>query len=96
MAPALSILACGLLWLSAVAAEQLPLGTKLNKDGSNDYHVFEHPIKKVAIIGAGANGLQQAAVLLEHGFEVRLFERAPLPGGVWLYSDKSTVPVSFP
>lgn len=95
----LTILACGFLWISAVASSgQTPLKSQLHSgpDESENYHVFKHPIKRVAVIGAGANGLQQAAVMLDHGFEVRLFERAPMPGGVWLYTDMTPVPAPFP
>lgn len=79
--------------LAAAHAEQLRLPGERDSD---EYYVFPHPIKRVAVIGAGPTGLQHAATLLEHGFEVRLFERAPMPGGQWLYSDKVPVHAAFP
>ncbi|KAJ7757181.1 FAD/NAD-P-binding domain-containing protein [Mycena olivaceomarginata] len=52
---------------------------------------FDHPIRRVAVVGAGPAGLQAAAKLIEHNFTVRLFERAPHPGGNWLYSEETPV-----
>jgi len=60
------------------------------------YTKFSHPIHRVAVIGAGPSGLQSAAVLREHGFEVRLFDRAPHPGGNWYYTPLKPVPAAFP
>jgi cation diffusion facilitator CzcD-associated flavoprotein CzcO len=47
-------------------------------------------------VGAGPAGLQAAAKLIEHNFTVRLFERAPHPGGNWLYSEDTPVRESYP
>lgn len=63
---------------------------------SNEYFKFPNEIKRVAVIGAGAAGVQHAAALVDHGFEVRLFERRPSPGGVWVYSPKKPLPAAFP
>ncbi|KAJ7060654.1 FAD/NAD-P-binding domain-containing protein [Mycena amicta] len=50
---------------------------------------FSHPIRRVAVIGAGPAGLQAAAALLEQtNITVQLFDRAPSPGGIWFYSDE--------
>ncbi|KAF7333154.1 Dimethylaniline monooxygenase [Mycena venus] len=57
---------------------------------------FHHPIQRVAVVGAGPAGLQAAAKLIEHNFTVRLFERAPHPGGNWLYSENTPVRESYP
>jgi NADPH-dependent glutamate synthase beta subunit-like oxidoreductase len=57
---------------------------------------FHHPIRRVAVVGAGPAGLQAAAKLIEHNFTVRLFERAPHPGGNWLYSEETPVRESYP
>ncbi|KAJ7707006.1 FAD/NAD-P-binding domain-containing protein [Mycena olivaceomarginata] len=57
---------------------------------------FDHPIRRVAVVGAGPAGLQAAAKLIEHNFMVRLFERAPHPGGNWLYSEETPVRESYP
>jgi NADPH-dependent glutamate synthase beta subunit-like oxidoreductase len=58
--------------------------------------VFHHPIRRVAVIGAGPAGLQAAAKLIEHNFTVRLFERAPHPGGNWLHSEETAVREPYP
>ncbi|KAJ7821481.1 FAD/NAD-P-binding domain-containing protein [Mycena olivaceomarginata] len=58
---------------------------RLNHSGP----LFDHPIRRVAVVGAGPAGLQAAAKLIEHNFTVRLFERAPHPGGNWLYSEET-------
>ncbi|KAJ7339931.1 FAD/NAD-P-binding domain-containing protein [Mycena albidolilacea] len=58
--------------------------------------IFHHPIQRVAVVGAGPAGLQAAAKLIEHNFTVRLFERAPHPGGNWLYSEATPVRESYP
>ncbi|KAJ7722992.1 FAD/NAD-P-binding domain-containing protein [Mycena metata] len=58
--------------------------------------IFHHPIQRVAVVGAGPAGLQAAAKLIEHNFTVRLFERAPHPGGNWLYSENTPVRESYP
>lgn len=63
---------------------------------SESQYNFERKIERVAVIGAGPSGLQRAATLIEHGFQVRLFERAPRPGGEWLYSDETPVSAPFP
>ncbi len=46
---------------------------------SND---FSH-VKSVGIIGAGVAGLQMARACKNHGFECRVFEKAPDVGGLW-------------
>jgi NADPH-dependent glutamate synthase beta subunit-like oxidoreductase len=57
---------------------------------------FHHPIKRVAVVGAGPSGLQAAVRLVEHNFTVRLFDRAPHPGGNWHYSEETAVRESYP
>lgn len=63
---------------------------------SDSHYQFERKIERVAVIGAGPSGLQRAAALIEHGFQVRLFERAPKPGGQWFYTDEIPVSAPFP
>ncbi|KAI8147322.1 hypothetical protein BJV82DRAFT_595102 [Fennellomyces sp. T-0311] len=50
--------------------------------------IFDKPIKKVAVIGAGSSGLTAAKALKDHGMEVNVFERDSDVGGLWSYSDK--------
>jgi NADPH-dependent 2,4-dienoyl-CoA reductase/sulfur reductase-like enzyme len=57
---------------------------------------FELEIRRVAVIGAGPSGLQAAAALIDHGKQVRLFERTPTPGGNWNYNRITPVPAPFP
>ncbi|KAI0341061.1 FAD/NAD-P-binding domain-containing protein [Trametopsis cervina] len=64
-------------------------------DGSR-WTVFPHKIKRVAVVGAGPAGLQAAAALIDRNFTVRLFDRAPGPGGNWLYSEEVPVRESYP
>ncbi|EJD42264.1 FAD/NAD(P)-binding domain-containing protein [Auricularia subglabra TFB-10046 SS5] len=80
--------------LVAASQPQIPLG--LNEPIDDPYHRFAHPIRRVAVIGAGPAGLQHAAVLRENGFEVRLFERAPGPGGNWLTTAELPASAVFP
>lgn len=80
----------------SVRASQLPLSSpSYSSHVPDQYYELPREIKRVAVIGAGPNGLLQAATLLDHGFQVRLFEKAPKPGGVWLYTDKTPIPAPF-
>ncbi|KAJ7442530.1 FAD/NAD-P-binding domain-containing protein [Mycena galericulata] len=80
--------------LSATADwQQIPLSSETS---SRHEHVFHHPIKRVAVIGAGPAGLQAAAKLIEHNFTVRLFDRAPSPGGNWFYTDETPLREAYP
>lgn len=45
------------------------------------------PLKRVAVVGAGAAGLVAARECLRQGFEVSVFETADKVGGVWQYTD---------
>ncbi|KAJ7708114.1 hypothetical protein B0H17DRAFT_1273814 [Mycena rosella] len=55
-----------------------------------------HPISRVAVIGAGPSGLQIAAQLIAANLTVRLFERAPSPGGDWFYTEETPVREAYP
>ncbi|KAJ7749266.1 FAD/NAD-P-binding domain-containing protein [Mycena maculata] len=78
--------------LSAAAYWQIPLSSE-----STDSQWAPHrPISRVAVIGAGPAGLQAAAKLVEHNFTVRLFDRAPSPGGNWFYTDETPVREPYP
>eukprot|EP01032_Pedospumella_encystans_P011056 gene11056-12889_t len=47
--------------------------------------------KKVAIIGAGAAGLVSAAILLQNGFDVTVYEKSTNLGGVWNYAESNAM-----
>ncbi|KAF8323173.1 FAD/NAD(P)-binding domain-containing protein [Clavulina sp. PMI_390] len=85
------------LGIHLAVATQLPLRSQaFHHAAESEFFEFTTPIKRVAVIGAGPSGLIHASTLIEEGFEVRLFERAPNPGGQWLYTDKTPVHTSFP
>lgn len=54
------------------------------------------PIRKVAVIGAGAGGLIAADVLKGEGFDVIIFERELNVGGVWKYKEPNEGSLSTP
>lgn len=84
------------VWIpSFVNARQHPL-TSAPLPRDDDSFEFSNKVERVAVIGAGPNGLLHAATLLSNGFQVRLFERAPRPGGTWFYTDKTPVAAPFP
>ncbi|KAJ7474908.1 FAD/NAD-P-binding domain-containing protein [Mycena latifolia] len=63
---------------------------------SHPWTTFPHPIHRVAVIGAGPRGLQAAAHLMAANLTVRLFERAPAPGGNWFYTEDTPVREAYP
>ena len=75
------------------SAEQIVLSSAVKED--SPYTVFP-PIKRVAVIGAGPSGLQVAAELKDHGFNITIFDRAPGPGGNWRFTDEIPVRESYP
>lgn len=93
MAP-LSFATLPLLLSLVQALPQIPFARPGAAQG--DYTTFEHPIKRVGVIGGGPCGLLNAATLIEHGFQVRLFERGPAPGGNWFYSETIPPHAAFP
>jgi NADPH-dependent 2,4-dienoyl-CoA reductase/sulfur reductase-like enzyme len=81
----------------ACAIVQGQLQSPLQSHGDRaDYYRLPHIIERVAVIGAGPAGLQQTAALLNAGLKVRMFERAPRPGGQWMYTDKTPISAPFP
>ncbi|KAF9073557.1 FAD/NAD-P-binding domain-containing protein [Rhodocollybia butyracea] len=76
-------------------AFDIPKQQNINQPEGN-WYTFNSTIKRVAVIGAGPAGLQAAATFIEHNFTVRLFDRAPGPGGNWLYSDEIPVREPYP
>ncbi|KAF9078556.1 FAD/NAD(P)-binding domain-containing protein [Rhodocollybia butyracea] len=82
-----------LLSLLAVASGvQEPL---YYNEHSSSYQ-FKWPIRKVAIVGAGAGGLVAYRELTQLGFEVRIFERDSVPGGNWHYTDETPLHAPVP
>ncbi|RUS24398.1 hypothetical protein BC938DRAFT_473637 [Jimgerdemannia flammicorona] len=65
---------------------------------SASHYVFERPIRRVAVIGAGPTGLVSARSLLDTGrFEdVVVFERNEGIGGTWVYSPDRDTHTSIP
>jgi cation diffusion facilitator CzcD-associated flavoprotein CzcO len=54
------------------------------------------PIKSVAVVGAGISGVSSAAHLLRHGFEVVVFERSSVTGGVWHFDPRPDRDPDYP
>ncbi|KKY34504.1 putative thiol-specific monooxygenase [Diaporthe ampelina] len=54
------------------------------------------PIKSVAVIGAGISGVSSAAHLIRHGFEVVVFERSSVTGGVWHFDPRPDRDPEYP
>jgi hypothetical protein len=75
--------------------QQIPFSVHHTSEDPSDWTELPD-IKRVAVIGAGPSGLVSASTLIEHGFEVRLFDRQPGPGGNWLYSPVTALPAPFP
>ena len=48
-----------------------------------------HPIRRVAVIGAGAAGLTALKALREEGLDPVAFEQSPEVGGVWSYDESA-------
>lgn len=87
------------LALSSISANQTPLYSTQSRgvfQSERDWFDFSGSIRRVAVIGAGPSGLLHASALVAEGFEVRLFERAPRPGGQWLYTDRTPAHAAFP
>ncbi|OBZ83530.1 Thiol-specific monooxygenase [Choanephora cucurbitarum] len=59
-------------------------------------HKFKHPIRKIAVIGAGPAGLPTAKHLLDEGIEVKIFERNSAAGGTWIYHKEKPLNPKFP
>lgn len=95
MLRALSLVVILSHFCAASFAQQTPL---LNNGASHEniWYQLPHKVERVAVIGAGPSGLLHAATLVEAGFVVRMFERAPKPGGQWLYTEKTPVQPPFP
>ncbi|KAI8995016.1 hypothetical protein BDB01DRAFT_775022 [Pilobolus umbonatus] len=58
--------------------------------------VFKKSIKNVAVIGAGVSGLSSARHMRDLGISVRVFERNPSVGGVWLYNEERPIKPEIP
>ncbi|KAI0166726.1 FAD/NAD(P)-binding domain-containing protein [Hypoxylon sp. FL1284] len=66
----------------------------------SESHIVNGPylgyIKSVAVIGAGISGVVTAAHLLRAGFNVTVFERTGVAGGVWSYEPQADRDPPFP
>jgi thioredoxin reductase len=65
-------------------------------DYDHGFHVWDRPIRTVAVIGSGPSGTPCARHLQAAGLNVKVFERQPVPGGIWNWSSGSTPPMSVP
>lgn len=54
------------------------------------------PIKSVAVVGAGISGVSAAAHLLRHNFDVVVFERSNVAGGVWVFDPRRDKDPDYP
>ena len=57
---------------------------------------MDQSIPKVAVIGAGISGVNTAAHLLKLGFNVVVFERGDVAGGVWHFDEKVAPDPRYP
>ncbi|TVY45229.1 Flavin-containing monooxygenase [Lachnellula subtilissima] len=55
-----------------------------------------HPIKRIAVIGAGVSGVSAAAHLKAAGLEVTVFERTGKAGGVWVFDARVAPEPAYP
>uniref|UniRef100_A0A0W0EY60 FAD/NAD(P)-binding domain-containing protein n=1 Tax=Moniliophthora roreri TaxID=221103 RepID=A0A0W0EY60_MONRR len=62
----------------------------------SEHYEFGWPVKKVAIVGAGAGGLLSYRELTRAGFDVRVFERDSIPGGNWRYTEEVALDAPIP
>ncbi|KAJ3773442.1 FAD/NAD(P)-binding domain-containing protein [Lentinula raphanica] len=92
-----------LLSSTASAFHQHPLRYEIpysnadsNNKGPSESYQFKWPIRKVAIIGAGAGGLVTYREFSRMGYQVRMFERDSVPGGNWHYTDEVPLNAPFP
>ncbi|KAL2838975.1 hypothetical protein BJY01DRAFT_237268 [Aspergillus pseudoustus] len=51
---------------------------------------------RIAVIGAGVSGIASAAHLLAEGLDVTVFERASVPGGVWVLDKRRALEPAYP
>ncbi|KAJ7730490.1 FAD/NAD-P-binding domain-containing protein [Mycena maculata] len=80
--------------LTTVIARQILFDS--SDDSSSRWTTFPHAITRVAVVGAGPAGLQAAAHLRAANLTVRLFERAPSPGGNWFYTEDTPTREGYP
>ncbi|OTA99903.1 hypothetical protein M426DRAFT_27039 [Hypoxylon sp. CI-4A] len=71
------------------------MGSLDNETKTEDGITLTH-IKDVAVIGAGISGVVSAAHLLRDGFNVTVFERTGVVGGVWYYEPRADRDPPFP
>ncbi|KAK6971314.1 hypothetical protein R3P38DRAFT_723573 [Favolaschia claudopus] len=91
----LSMLA-NLILLAAAQSQQAFQFTTDHASVNAEWTTFTRKIQGVAVIGAGPSGLQAATHLLAANLAVRLFERAPAPGGQWFHTEETPVREQYP
>jgi len=69
-------------WLKRYIADQVPSEKYKEILGADG---FEQKGKKIAIVGAGPGGLSAAYYLANLGYQVKIFEAMPKPGGMTRY-----------
>ncbi|KAK7042688.1 dimethylaniline monooxygenase [Favolaschia claudopus] len=85
-----------LISLAAAQSQQAFQFTTDDASVNDQWTTFPQRIERVAVIGAGPSGLQAATHLLAANLSIRLFERAPAPGGQWFYTEETPVREQYP
>ncbi|KAF5346471.1 hypothetical protein D9756_010063 [Leucocoprinus leucothites] len=80
--------------LSSQSTFRYPLDSEVNL--SYKGYEFGWPVKRVAVIGAGVGGIIAYRELKQDGFDVHIFERDSLPGGVWHYTEEAPLSPPIP
>lgn len=78
-------------------SEQNSVASENLSEDTQSSSVSEEGRRRVAIIGAGVSGIVSAAALNRiEGFDVHIFERRGVPGGLWVYDAAAESKPQFP